>query len=127
MKKVLMLFIVMLLSLAAVKAGSSVTFEDGIKENTPLMVLITAPWVDNASEIQSTFIELAESNTNHYNYSIVDISNASAKEFNKSFMIHMNLPYVMLFKDQGKISRLVNRDCIETSSCFSDKIKFFLK
>ena len=127
MKKMLMLFLAVLVSIGAARAGSNLPFEEGIKSSTPLMVLITAPWAEKASDIQTTFEELVESSSNDFNNSVVDLSTESAKEFNKSFMINTNLPYVMLFKDQGKISRHIKRDCIEDSSCFAEKVKLFLK
>ena len=47
------------------------------------------------------------------------------KEFNKKFHIYPNLPYVLLFKDGGRVSRYLQQTCILDDACFSERLNMF--
>ena len=53
------------------------------------------------------------------------IATDEAKTFNQKFYIYPNLPYVLLFKERGKVVRYLKSECVNDSSCFSNRLDLF--
>ena len=60
-----------------------------------------------------------------YNFVYLDIASEDTKLFNQKYHIYPNLPYVLLFKDRGRISRYLQKNCINDEACFTEKLNFF--
>ena len=124
-KKLLTLFVSLFCTVTFVKADF-VKFSDGLAETKPLAVMIYASWADDLDEVSDIFSEKQAIYGDRYNFSELDIASEDAKEFNKSFQIYPNLPYIILFKEKGKITRYIPKSCIEDSSCIDQRFKFFV-
>ena len=124
MKKLLaglFIFSTMLLGTKAFGMG----FSEGLSQSKPMAVLIYADWADNVQAIVTAFQLQSQQVGDKYNFVTLNIADKAAKEFNARYHIYPNLPYVLLFKNNGKISRYVQKDCVLNSSCFAEKIKNF--
>jgi len=41
--------------------------------------------------------------------------------------MYPNIPYVVMYKNGGTVSRYIPRDCVEDYRCLEDKIKAIIK
>ncbi len=100
-------------------------FEDAINDKKPSAVLIYADWVDDIQKTLQDFSNIEREYANKYNFVRINIGREEAKEYNKSYYIYPNLPYVMLFKDRGRMSRCITLECLQNNSCAKEKLDFF--
>ena len=114
-----------ILILSSVRANA-MGFSEAINQSKPAAVLIYADWADNAQGVVSAFNTQAGAYSDRYNFVQINIADNVAKEFNKTYHIYPNLPYVLLFKDKGRMSRYLKSDCVTQSSCFKEKLDMFL-
>ncbi len=105
--------------------ASALTFIEAVKLQKPCAVLIYADWADDAQDVMKSFKSKEQQWGSKYNFVAMNIADEQTKEFNKLYHIYPNLPYVLLFKDKGKVSRLLKKECVTTSSCFDDKLDLF--
>ncbi len=120
------LFISLLL-LLTVSTGivKALTYEQALSDSKPMALLIYANWADNLANVNSVFNNMEQNYSDKYNFVKLDIASNDAKVFNKRYHIYPNLPYVLLFKDGGKVSRYLQYNCIIDSACFSEKLNMF--
>ena len=120
------LFISLLL-LLTVSTGivKALTYEQALSDSKPMALLIYANWADNLANVNSVFNNMEQNYSDKYNFVKLDIASNDAKAFNKRYHIYPNLPYVLLFKDGGKVSRYLQYNCIIDSACFSEKLNMF--
>ena len=119
---------VVCLSLLVLLCGlsvSAVSFNEVISQSNPSAVLIYADWADDVSKILQIFSEEEEKFGPQYSFLRLNIADKDTKEFNKRYHIYPNLPYILLFKNNGTVSRYLNKDCIMDSSCIDDKFDMF--
>lgn len=127
MKKIFsVLFVLSSLLLGINTASAATSFEQAISQNKPMAVLIYADWADNAQEINTAYDAVAQSYASKFNFTKINICTSEAKGFNKTYHIYPNLPYVLLFKDKGKISRYLKKDCVMDNACFKERLDFFV-
>ena len=126
MKKILTLLAVSLL-LITTKANA-MTFEEAYAQSSvkPMLVLVYADWVDSASDYVQAFNSLQAEYGETYNFVTLNIASSDTKAFNARYHIYPNLPYVLMFRDGGKVSRYIQRECILDESCLVPKIKSFI-
>ena len=125
MKKYLVgIFTIFLLSISSSQVFA-ISFEDAINDKKPSAVLIYADWADNIQNILQNFNQIENSYSGKYNFVRINIGREEAKEYNKSYYIYPNLPYVLLFKDRGRMSRCITLDCLQDDSCAKEKLDFF--
>ena len=124
MKRTLLALITLSLTISTTMA---MNFDEAFKQSgsKPMALLLYADWADNAQEVSQAFSAAEPMFANKYNFVKLNIANKDAKSFNKIYSIMPNLPYVMLFRDGTKFSRMVKSDCVMNSSCFSDKLNAF--
>ena len=105
------------------------TFEEAFNEvnRTPMLVLVYADWADNYEACLYSFQDLKKEFGNYFNYVELDIASWSTKAFNRRFKIDQNLPYLIMFRDGGKISRYLNTQCVLDNSCVVQRIKSFIQ
>ena len=96
-----------------------------LSQKKPYAVLIYADWADNKESALQAFDNIQGTFENRYNFSSINIASQDAKAFNQKYYIYTNLPYVMLFKENGRISRWIGRDCLIDSSCMKDQLELF--
>lgn len=128
MKNFLKLFIIFLL-LVFNNNVNALTFEEAYSQSDrkPMLVLVTADWAENNEAISKVFNNLSSTFGKTFNYVELDIATDEAKVFNDRYHIYPKLPYVIMFRDRGKVSRYIQRDCASERSCITSKIKSFIQ
>lgn len=119
------LFTLLLISVSTAKA-EYMSFQDGMANSKPFALLVYANWADDIGQVADQFEKKHDEYLEKFNFGVLDIASQDTKEFNKKFTINTNLPYVILFKDNGKITRYLQKDCILDDSCFDQRLKFFV-
>lgn len=126
MKKILSTLFLLTVMFSNTLPSKAITYKEARESSKPMAILVYASWVDNPDGIKSTFNDMENQYGQSYNFVCLDIASNDAKLFNQKYHIYPNLPYVLLFKDRGKISRYLQKDCVNDTACFSEKLKFFL-
>ena len=126
MKKILMLFVVFLL-IATLKANA-MKFDEAFAQSgtKPMLVLVYADWADNVQSYVQAFNGLQTQFGETYNFVDLNIASPDTKSFNSRYHIYPNLPYILMFRDGGKVSRYIPRNCILDESCLTPKLKSFV-
>ena len=129
MKKALTVLFVSFIMFAGVIKANAITFEEGlsISDKIPMAVIIYADWADNYQNYLNAFRGMQSIYGKDYNFVELNIAAKDAKAFNSRYHIYPNLPYALMFRDGGKISRYVQRDCLINDSCFETRLKSFIK
>ena len=123
MKKILsILFLAFLLN---VQTTLAMTYEEASKSDEPMALLIYADWASDMEKVLPTFNMTSQKYKNDYNFVKLNIASEDTKIFNKKYHIYPNIPYVILFKHNQKISRVVPKDCIIDNSCLQEKLDLF--
>ena len=121
MKKILSI----LFLFTAFAVGSTVAygmnFEEALAQPKPLALFVYADWADDVQQMSQAFSEAQQKNSDKYNFVTMNIASPDTKAFNKMFHIYPNLPYVLLFREKGKVSRYLNKDCVLKEACFSER------
>ena len=126
MKKFLVSLIVVLAISTSLQNVSAMSYEEASKQNKPVAMLVYADWADDLEAVKENFNALQQQYSNTYNFVLLDIASPETKEFNKKYHIYPNLPYVLLYKDGGKVSRYLHKSCVLDSACLNEKASFFI-
>lgn len=126
MKKFLTLLTAVLVLFAA--KANAMTFDEAYAQSTakPMLVLVYADWADNAQSYVQAFNGLQAEFGETYNFVDLNIASPDTKAFNARYHIYPNLPYILMFRDGGKVSRYIPRNCILDESCLIPKLKSFV-
>ena len=130
MRKIFVLFLLLMGFISINKAiAAPMSFSEGYSQTSrkPLAVLVYATWADNYVGHVRNFRRLQNEVGNQFNYVELDIATDEAKVFNDRYHIYPKLPYVIMFRDRGKVSRYIQRDCASERSCITSKIKSFIQ
>ena len=125
MKKLFLSILITVLTISASYADGNESFQSLLNAKKPLALLVYASWADNVSDVYSVFNEAQKANSVKYNFKVLNIASEETKEYNNNYYISPNLPYVMLYKSQGKITRRLGKECVMDSSCFKEKLDLF--
>lgn len=125
MKNLLLIFIFIFVIFCT--EAKAVTYSEAITKSKPCAVIIYADWADDLESVMSVFDSMEQVYGKKYNFVKLDIASSETKKFNKTYYIYPNLPYIMLFKEKGKTSRFLTKDCINDSACIKDRFDFFAK
>ena len=129
MKRVFNLFFVFLcLSLLLIRANA-LTFEEGFEQTskTPMAVIIYAQWADGYQNCINQFKSIQSKFVKKYNFVELDIASKDAKAFNDRYHIYPKLPYMLIYRDNGRVSRYIPRECVLDESCLTTKLKVFIQ
>jgi len=126
MKKLLTVFSILILTFFAVLKVQAITFEEAMSQNKPMAVLIYADWAPDVQGVNAMYEEMSKTYANKYNFTKINICKSEALGFNQTYQIYPKLPYVLLFKDKGKISRYLRKECATDRACFKEKLDFFV-
>jgi len=129
MKSLIKMSIAFLLLVFFTSNVKALTFQEGLDQSskTPVVVLIYAEWAEKYEDYLSVFRNLEADFEGVYNFVELNIASKDTLDFNKRYHIYPNLPYVLMFKENGKISRYVQRDCAKDESCIKSKLKSFIQ
>lgn len=127
MKKFLIVLSVLILT--SIQANAAMKFSDAYAQSgtKPMLVLVYAKWADNWQGILQSYRNLQREYGTAFNYVELDIANPDTKDFNARYNITQNLPYVLMFRNSGKITRYIDNNCTSSYSCLSSKVKTFIK
>ena len=123
-KKISFLFLLSLLFLSS-KPADAMKYEEALSSPKPTVLLIYADWADGLAPVMTNFGVLEQSYSESYNFVKMNIASPDTKVFNQKYHIYPNLPYVLLFRDGGKISRYLQKNCITDSACYAERLDFF--
>ena len=129
MKKLFKIFTILILSLVVFQKANAMSFEEAFAESNtkPMLVLLYADWADNCDVYLENFNKLQTEFGDQFNYVELDIASPDLKSFNKRYHVYPNLPYILMFRDGGKVSRYIQKNCAASSSCLSPRVKSFLQ
>ena len=129
MKKFLKSLIVLFILAVFVGESKAMTFEQAFSQvnRKPMAVLIYAKWAAGYQTSLQQFRIVKSQLSSVYNFVELDLASNDARAFNERFQIYQHLPYVLMFKDGGKISRYIPQDCAYSANCTATKLKSFIK
>ena len=125
----LLSFLFILKTPAKIYENEGMSFEEAFNEvsRTPMLMIVYANWADNYEECLNSFRNLETKFGNTFNFVELNIASKETKAFNARFKIDQNLPYVLMFRDGGKISRYLDSQCLLNESCITSRIKSFIQ
>lgn len=126
MKKFLIILSILCISILKSQA---MTFDEAFAQSSskPMLVLIYAQWADNYQTYLNNFKSLQTQFGDTFNFVELDIASKDTKSFNSRYHIYPNLPYVLMFRDGGKVSRYIQKSCASDFACLADKVKSFIR
>jgi hypothetical protein len=130
MKRVVFLLIAFLLFITVSPAkieAKSFQEAQGEMSGKPLIILIYAQWADNYQSAVNELKLVENKYLSQYNFVALDIAKEDAKFYNAKYNIAPNLPYIVIYKQGGKISRFLTGDCTFDSKCIENKMNLFLQ
>ena len=92
-----------------------------------MVVLIYAQWSDGVTDVLQKYETVKRDFSGVFNFTSLDIASKDAKFFNSKFHIYPNLPYMLMFRDNGKVSRYIPQNCVSDVSCVKSKLKSFIQ
>ena len=113
--------ILVALGFANVQAG---TFDE-VSQAKYGAIMIYADWADNLQPVMTNFGTMEQAYAGKYSFAKINIASEDAKEFNKKNYIYPNLPYILLFKERGRMSRCITRECASNPTCLKEKMELF--
>lgn len=127
MKLLLKSLLILSLSMFFCLKSEALTFADGYEQSAkkPMVLLLYADWASNYSGHIDILNSLEKKYSDKFNFVLLNIADSEAAAFNSKFHIYPNLPYVLMFKDGGKVSRYIQRSCAIDYSCIESKMKTF--
>ena len=120
-KKVAISLLLLLQCCIIVNAAS---YSNAIKSSKPMVVLLYADWIDNSQSVLNSFAKI-EKLDSRYNYVKLNIADKDMKLFNEKYTMATRLPYILLMKNNGKITRMINKNCMNDTSCMKEKLNLF--
>ena len=124
MKKLLVLLTLLLFT---VDVKAAMTFEEAFKDsNKPMAVIVYANWATDYSEAINRFRVAGLNYINDYNFVELNIADEDAKNYTEIYPIVAKLPYIMLYRGRGKVSRYLDRNCTSDISCIESKLNMFI-
>ena len=113
-----------------VQTANAMSYDEAIKQPKPMVLLIYADWAEGLDKVNQNFDNAQKQYGATYNFvnsSLGFLSILSkAKNFNKKYYFYPNLPYALLIRDGGKVSRYLQKDNINDASAFAERLKAFI-
>ena len=128
MKKILTTLVILAGLVLGTHAAKALTFSEGYGQTStkPMLLLVYATWADGYQSIEKNFVAMQQIYGDKINFVLMDIANPETKAFNEKFHIYPKLPYVLMYKDSGRVTRYVQKDCALNQSCLAEKVKAFM-
>ena len=129
MKKVLNILLVLILFLATAVKAQAMNFEQAYSQvdKKPLVVLIYAKWSDGYQNNIQQFRASKTTLGSKFNFVELDLASTDARAYCEKYHIYPKLPYIIMYRDGGKISRYIPRECASNSACITSKLKSFIQ
>ena len=109
--------------------ANALTFEEAFtqSDSKPMAVLVYAQWADDYQRSLQIFKSVQEQYNDLYNFVEMDIADKSTHYFNQKFHIYPHMPYILIYRNGGKISRYLPNNCAMDASCITSKLKTFIQ
>lgn len=129
MKRILSFLFLVFLALISISKAYAMNFEQAFNQvnSKPMVVLAYAQWAENYQNYIQQFRTVQAELGDKYNFVEMDIASKDTKAFNERYHIYPKLPYVLMYRDGGKVSRYIPRECASNASCMSTKLKSFIQ
>lgn len=127
MKKIVRLVLVLILMLTL--RVQAMNFEEAFSQiySKPMLLLLYADWADGYQQCLYTFNMVQQEFGDSFNYVALNIASKDMKAYNARFNLDTNVPYILMFKSGGKVSRYLPRSCAMDYSCAISKIKYYMQ
>lgn len=126
MKKILYAIFIVLLAVPYFRQNAfALTYQEAVNFSKPMAIVIYAPWADDKDAVLKIFNDAEKKYGSKYNFVSINIAEEEAKTFNQTYPIYSKIPYVLLFKDRGRINRYIQKNCILDKSCFDTRLDLF--
>lgn len=125
MKKLLSSLFLTMLLLAGMPQANAMKYDQAINQSKPMAIFVYAPWADGYQTMLQSFNATGQKYAGRYNFVTMNIATDDAKVYNQKYYIYPNLPYVMLFREKGKFSRFIEKNCAKDTQCLSTKLDLF--
>lgn len=109
-----------------VQTANAMSYDEAIKQPKPMVLLIYADWAEGLDKVNQNFDNAQKQYGATYNFVKMNIASSEAKNFNKKYYFYPNLPYALLIRDGGKVSRYLQKDNINDASAFAERLKAFI-
>ena len=121
-------FILMLALLAfTLQANAAMPYKDAAAKNDrePMAILVYADWAQNYDYALTIFRKLQDTLGKSYNFVELNIASKDAKDYTETYSIMPKLPYIILYRGNGKFQRVLDRNCATDLNCAIPKMKSF--
>lgn len=128
MKKILCsLSLFVFLFFLSFNSVNALSFSEAMEQSgkKPVLVIVYADWAENVDMYLQKFELLKKEFGDKFNYVELNIASSDTKFFNERYHIYPQLPYVLMFKNNGKVSRYIQRNCVSSESCLIPRAKQF--
>ena len=126
MKKILATLFLFATFAVQVQTANAMSYDEAIKQPKPMVLLIYADWAEGLDKVNQNFDNAQKQYGTTYNFVKMNIASSEAKNFNKKYYFYPNLPYALLIRDGGKVSRYLQKDNINDASAFAERLKAFI-
>lgn len=126
MKKILATLFLFATFAVQVQTANAMSYDEAIKQSKPMVLLIYADWAEGLDKVNQNFDNAQKQYGTTYNFVKMNIASSEAKNFNKKYYFYPNLPYALLIRDGGKVSRYLQKDNINDASAFAERLKAFI-
>ena len=126
MKKILATLFLFATFAVQVQTANAMSYDEAIKQPKPMVLLIYADWAEGLDKVNQSFDNAQKQYGTTYNFVKMNIASSDAKNFNKKYYFYPNLPYALLIRDGGKVSRYLQKDNINDASAFAERLKAFI-
>lgn len=120
MKKIILSLLMLFICGASVHA---MKYEEALQSSKPFAILVYADWADDVQYYLQTFNLMATKYSNKYNFVPINICTKEAKAYIQNNTITAGIPYVIVTKSTGKISRRLRSDCARSEACIIEKLE----
>ena len=129
MKFILRSFFILLFLAVICLRSQALNFTEGYEQSTkkPMVLLIYAEWANNYQTYINVHTALEKEYSDKFNFVKLNIAQPETAAFNEKFHIYPNLPYILIFRDGGRVSRYIQKNCAADYSCVKSKMETFLK
>ena len=129
MKKFFNVLIILSILVFASEKVCSIQFNDGIAQSSqkPFMVLLYANWANDYDQYLGVFRTTQSLLANRFNYLELNVSDEDMAFFNQKYVLYQNVPYILMFRSNGKISSYIDNNCAKDTACIIDKAKRFIR
>ena len=124
MKKKLAILFLFVAFAMGVQTAKAMSYDEAMKQSKPIALLIYADWAEGFDKVNQSFDSAQKQYGTTYNFVKMNIASSEAKNFNKKYYFYPNLPYALLIRDGGKVSRYLQKDNINDVTVDNGRLKF---